>query len=403
MPENGKPEWEVLRGSYFYLSYAHSPPLAGRDEADPDPWVRRLFADLSRAVANRGRHAPPVVPGFFDQDIPIGSDWKASLLNGLGTAQVLVPLYSPSYFVRSWPGREWQCFYQRMAEVGVADPLHRIVPVSWAPLPRDMRPPGYLAALQLGEGEPAYAENGLQALSRLTPYRGAYDVVIDRLAARVVEIAERAPIPASTPPDIDEIDSPFVDQANVVFWIAVAVPESGLARPDSGGPRPRGVDWRPYPLEPSLPAYVAGVAERLDFTALVTALGERPAARSGPGVILIDPLLAADRAGRKLLDITAADLPYWVLPVLVLGDQGNARTLELAEQVRTLMDQASPPHARPVLRTVASVSEFVSAVPSLIAEAERRYLRQGPAPWPIDRANGEDQPDQLRTQEETGD
>lgn len=405
MPDNGQPEWKVARGSYFYLSYAHSAPLADRDvaEADRDPWVRRLFTDLSQAVGKRGRHTPPMAPGFFDQDIPIGSDWKASLLNGLGAAQVLVPLYSPSYFARSWPGREWQCFHQRMAEAGIAEPLRRIVPASWAPLPRDMRPPGYRAALQLGEGEAAYVENGLQALSRLNQYRDAYDVIIGRLAARVVEIADGTPIPVSPPPDIDQINSPFVDQANAVFWIAVAVPESDSTRPDSSEPRPGSIRWRPYPLEPSLPAYVAGVAERLDFTALVTALQDRPAARSGPGVILIDPLLVADKGGQKLLDATAADLPYWVLPVLVLDEKRDAQTLELAERVRKLMDRASPPHARPVLRTVASVNEFVSAVPSLIAEAERRYLRQGPAPWPIDRAEGDNQLDQVHTQEGTSD
>ena len=49
-------EGSRMTARYFYLSYAHSPPLAGSriDASTPDEWVREFFQDLSRAVNRRG-------------------------------------------------------------------------------------------------------------------------------------------------------------------------------------------------------------------------------------------------------------------------------------------------------------------------------------------------------------
>jgi hypothetical protein len=74
------------RGSYFYLSYAQSPPRAGMVEAEPDQWVRQFYRDLSAAVGARAAPRSGLEPGLYDQVIPPGSDWKASLTEALGVA-----------------------------------------------------------------------------------------------------------------------------------------------------------------------------------------------------------------------------------------------------------------------------------------------------------------------------
>lgn len=135
MSESGAAESAERRGSYFFLSYAHSAPLAGSPPEPIDQWVSTFFHDLSRAVQRCAPRGSRLQPGFFDQEIPLGSDWKASLARALETAEVFVPLFSAGYFMRSWSGREWECFEQRVTTAQIGDPMQRFVPVLWTPLP----------------------------------------------------------------------------------------------------------------------------------------------------------------------------------------------------------------------------------------------------------------------------
>jgi FxsC-like protein len=382
---------EGRRGSYFFLSYAHSPPLAGNHQADPDQWVRRFFRDLTASVT---RHATPrsaLAPGFFDQEIPVGSDWKASLNRALGAAEVFVPLYSPGYFARSWPGREWACFHRRLVMAGLDDPVRRFAPVLWIPLPGEQDRPALREALAVGASQPDYAENGLRALLRLKPYRGVYRDVVDRLARRIVELAEGSPLEPSPVPDIDATESAFLPEAApAVFAVTVAAPTAG-AVPAGGDPShygERSQYWRPFPRqqELSLAAYAAGVAERLDFAVMVTGIEKTgDLLSSRPGIILIDPWFIAEDRGLRMLRSFVQGLPSWVLPLLVLEPPHDARAARLAKDVRDILDAAGAVRteaAHRAARGVGSLEEFVSIMPALIAEAERQYLRHGPVPTP---------------------
>jgi FxsC-like protein len=382
------------RSSYFFLSYAHSPPLAGSLQADPDRWVTQFFRHLTDSVA---RHASPLsqrAPGFFDQDIPLNSDWKASLNQALSTAEVFVPLYSPGYFARSWPGREWACFLRRLTDSGLAHPERRFAPVLWIPLPADQDPPGLRQALAVGASEAAYAENGLRALLRLTPYRKSYQRVVDRLAAKIVELAETAPLPRFPAPDIDRVTSPFtVGPSEAVFMVTVAAPARAhvVAERDPAGYGDRGIDWRAYPRDQELPLadYAAWVAEQLDFAVQVDGIENDPTSRdaaiasrhSRPGVVLVDPWLVASDGGAQDLRSFVSELPSWVLPLLVLGSDDDERGSGLAERARAILGDATAARtelAKHAMRGVGSLREFVSLMPPLIAEAERQYLRHGP-------------------------
>jgi FxsC-like protein len=375
------------RSSYFFLSYAHSPPLAGTQQADPDQWVRKFFKDLTDAVERHASAGHRIAPGFFDQDIPLSADWKASLTRALSAAEVFVPLYSPGYFGRSWPGREWACFRQRVANAGLADPEQRLVPVLWIPLPGEQDRPGLQQALEIGASEGAYAENGLRAMLRLRQYRASYRLVVDRLGARIVELAETVPIAPSSAPDIDDVQSEFnTDAAAAVFAVAVAAPALTDLPADRGpaGYGSRSIDWRPYPHDQKLPLaeYAARVAEQLDFAVVVAGIEKTGGLPSNmPGVILIDPWFIADGRGLSALQSFLRDLPSWVLPVPVLDFVADTRAAELTERIRVIVGEAAATRsetARHAMKGVSSLKEFVSLMPILVAEAERQYLRYGP-------------------------
>ncbi len=381
------PDAVELRSSYFFLSYAHSPPLAGTPPVVPDRWVRTFFRDLSAAVGRLGSGRAEIAPGFFDQEIPLGSNWRTAFAHALSAAEVFVPLYSPGYFVRSWPGREWACFRRRMIDAGVGDPLERFAPVLWIPLPPGQDQPGLKQALALGAAESAYLENGLRALLRLTPYRESYQRIVERLAGQIVELAEKTPLAPSATPDIDKVQSPFCpSDSAVVFVVAVAtVPGSGMS--SGGGPMTHGgspVAWRPFPeiQEVSLAEYAATVAEQLDFAVVVASLdkAEREFGRN-PGVILIDPRYVADMTGLRELSRVAGKLPPWILPVLVVNPGADRHEAELAQRVMAILYESQPARTEMAAQAVAGVTsleQFVTLMPFLIAEAERQYLRSGP-------------------------
>jgi hypothetical protein len=360
-----------LRASYFYLSYAHSPGLARTPEVSHDYLVRKFFDNLVAAVKRKTPERSSMLPGFFDQEIPVDSDWKASLARALSAAEAFVPLYSEGYFARSWPGREWACYQQRLIDARVSDPMSRVLPVLWVPLPPGREAPLLDRALALGGVDPVYAENGLRAMLQLTPYRGQYELIVDQLAANIVELGETSPLMPSAVPDIDDVQSPFnPGDATALLAIAVAAPA--------------GSTWRPFrEQELSLADYAATIGEQLDFAVLV-ADAKRSASpfERNPGLLLIDPSIVADPQELQTLRSMAGALPPWVMPVIVIGSAPiSNRVTEDVRTVRAILESSAFARTEPVRRAlsgVGSLEDFVALMPFLIVEAERQYLRRGP-------------------------
>jgi FxsC-like protein len=379
-----------LQSSYFYLSYAQSPPLSDTVQDDPDQWVRKFYDDLTATVQSHASPRSGLGPGIFDKNAPLGADWKASLTGALSRAEIFVPLYSPRYFAQSWPGREWACFEQRLIDARVEEPLHRFMPVLWTPLPRDIEAPGLSEAM--ADAGPEYAENGLRTLLRLKPYRQAYERVVEQLAVRIVDLAENSPVEPSRVPDIDSVPSKFKAEAyGAVFAVTMAVPKrSDLPSDrDPAGYGKSDSDWKPYPADQELPLadHAAQIAERMDFAVLVTSIEkEGDQLTSRPGVLLIDPWFVAKKRGLALLRAFVGALPVWVLPLLVLGANQDSRSAKLAEQVRGILQRAVGKRAvssrgdavKRAIRGVDSLADFAALLPILVAEAERQYLRHGP-------------------------
>jgi FxsC-like protein len=385
---------------YFFLSYAHSDPLAGYPDSNPDKLVGEFFGDLAAAVRLHARPRPGFVPGFYDQEIPVASDWKESLSQSLATAQVFVPLYSPRYLARSLPGREYECFLRRMTAMRLPDPGQRFLPVLWTPLSEMKDPPGLQAALALGAGQPGYAENGLRALLKIGWYRDSYEAVVDDLAKRIVLLAEDLPLEPSEVQDIDKMTSPFSpDSRLAVFAIETAAPTTSTiaAGHNPGSYGENSADWRPFPhQELTLAEYAKQVAERLDFRAEVSGIKTVPAGSvRRPGIILIDPWFIAEDNGRSALESAVSELPRWVLPLLILDQPDDSHTQKLAGQVRDILVAAGAlptESSRRAAEGVSSLSDFVSIVRVLVAEAEKQYLRyrsgryrSGQAPSPPSR------------------
>jgi FxsC-like protein len=370
------------RRPYFFLSYAHSNPLAEFPQADPDRWVRNFFGDLVAAVRRHASGRSELISGFFDQDIPIGSDWKGALSGALSAAEIFVPLYSVGYLTTSWPGREFAFFRQRMELAGVEDPERRVVPVLWTPLTESQNPPGLSEALALAADQPDYAENGLRALLKIRPYRHSYQTVVNVLAQRIAALAD-SPVALSEVPDIDQVKSEFLPRVQLsAFFIETAAPTVStlaLGR-DPGGYGESSTLWRPFSgQELPLAEDAARVAERFDFKAQISELKTVPDPLTRrPGIILIDPWFVADESGRSALESAVHQLPRWVLPLLIMDHPGDSRTNELADQARKILHDAGAlptDSSRRAAQGVTNLADFERMVRDLVVEAERQYLR----------------------------
>jgi len=391
---------------YFFLSYAHTAPLAGMPTEPTDHLVKSVFEDLSEAVRRAARLDRGRPVGFFDGLLTVGEDWNARVTRELGDANVFVPLYSPRYFSMTWPGREWQCFSSRLPEDSAEELRAHIVPVLWAPMADTIGPPNRPDPLALANDVPEYEENGLRALSMLNLYGEQYRQVIARLARRIVDAARARPLPRTAVTPIDRMPSAFQYKGvEDDFVVAVAAPTRETAAPerDARWYGESSTDWHPFEEQGGvrLADYTLAVAERLSFSTKV--LSVRQAAEEAfttPEVVLIDPWIAAplgrgegdELAGlRALYSRTRAQ--HWALPVVVLNERDPESTAcqdALVDRITRILDEVKAPSAatlRSGSEVVTSFNDFAGAMPGLVAEAERRYLRYSPD-FPNDLSGG---------------
>ncbi|MDQ3150426.1 MAG: TIR-like protein FxsC [Actinomycetota bacterium] len=381
---------QTRHGVYFFLSYAHSAPTSERVRSDSDPAVGVFFADLAAAVAARATPAAGMEIGFFDQQIPPGADMKALLSDALGVAEVFVPLYSPGYLAKSWPMREEEVFRRRLLTASAVTPDQHIVPILWTPFPSWEQPPIVARALSIGVGISDYGENGLRALCMLTSYQHSYQLVLSLLADEIVKVAERSPLGPSAAPDLDDVPSPVAAEAN--FLVAMLAPRHVVSRAPQavrGGKNPW---WRMYAGQriPTVVEHAGSVAERLGLKTRVADFVEvEELFDRTPAIVIVDPWMVADR-GPELLTSTFADLPKWVVP-LVLGEQRGTPGLGSAMAEKAV--EALGSTLQVSVNRVNSVDELEEILPTVVARARRTYLREGPVSPPVERST---RPPRLR-------
>lgn len=380
--------------NYFFLSYAHTAPLA--DVPEPvDYWVRSLFNDLCEAVRAAARLGSGVRVGFFDGELEAGADWKARIVEELGVAEVFVPLYSSRYFAMSWQGREWSCFTTRLTDEPPEEPSDHIVPILWAPMFGASAPPLAPDALmpKIARGIPEYGENGLRALKALNIYGNRYDTIVSRLGDTIVRVARDRPLGKGLVPPLDQVDSAFKRKnEDDGFVIVVAAPTRATAPLGRSGAwyGEDSTDWRPFGDRERLRLadYAVAVAERLNLSTSLLSVGEAAEALGdSPAVVLIDPWITIESKGaesdalRDLRRLFSSERRQWTAPLIVVSPEdaeSEARRRQLVHRAERILGEVGAPSAEPAWRVggvVTSIDGFARAMPALVAEAERRYLR----------------------------
>jgi len=380
MSTTASASWQTSESIYFFLSYAHSPPTVDPASTDSDPWVTAFFDDLCAEVGQLARPDTKLGIGFYDDLLPPGSDWKALSASALGAAEVFVPLYSPGYLNRSWPIRERESYRRRLAVFASAGTGRHILPVLWVPLPAWDEAPERADALEIAKDIPEYADNGLRALCRIGSYRRHYVTILERLAKRIVAVAEKSPLGPSPAVALDRL--PVPPATDTPFVIAVLAPSGSdaPALPRKGSYGPMGTSWRPFADTQELPAaeYVANVAERLGLpTRIVDLAAGGTLLDTYPCVLLIDPWVVAGKDSTAVLSEATGHLHEWVTPLIVVDQDdvhGSARGAVLAAEVTDTLARAGAVR----VKRARQVNEFVELIPTLISEARRQYLKHGP-------------------------
>jgi FxsC-like protein len=389
---------------YFFLSYAHTPR---HDPADPDPDedVVRFYNELCKYILNfcdlpAGRRV-----GFMDHDLRPGNVWPWSLSRALATCHVFVPLYSQRFFTSAECGKEWWAFSVRMAHQAAreARPVEAIVPVVWTPVDAPLLPEA-AKMIQFNHRELGhlYATEGLFTLSQLSSdatYNTAYRRAVLGLARRIVDVAQRLPVEPWQPRDYTTLESAFrsaltSDPGERRLRITVVAPSKDDL-PDGRGDSAYGrspVDWNPYRPDSRRPLaeHVSDLARSLGYQAVVYDLNGRDAAATDedrprePEILLVDPWATVHPEYRRALARFNSAAQPWIqlmIPLSVRDEEtANAKTMlrdSIGELLGIKLALGTP--AGRALRGVPSLEEFSEALPRIVSEAARHYLRHAEA------------------------
>ncbi|GAA4997333.1 TIR-like protein FxsC [Kitasatospora paranensis] len=193
---------------YFFLSHPDGPG---------DRAVDRLYQDLCEEVLQLTDLPSAVPPGFLDRSPELDSWSRWQITEALATCRVFVPLYSPRYFGSERCGKEWYGFARRAPRAGDGSEQRAsgIVPVVWLPVPVAELPPaaGRLRFNHRSFG-PDYQREGLLSLARTARHRSQYELVVHRLAVRIVQVAHETRIPPGRPLSWDVLANAFLTPAD---------------------------------------------------------------------------------------------------------------------------------------------------------------------------------------------
>jgi hypothetical protein len=338
-------------GHTFFLSRAR--PIGGTD-----PLVESVFLDLSERVAHLLGADEPATVGFYDDMIAPDGDWKNELAQALGATDVFVALYSPRYVGSAWSMREREAFLRRLRATDTGSADTHLLPVLWVPMPPGRTTPDAGAALTLGDGVSGYADNGLRAFCMLRAYRDQYEILLERLAYRIAEVAQVSPLPASP---VTFTPTGATEDSRAAFTVAVLTDDAAE------------LQWRPFARSQALPLaeIVAAIGERLGLpTRVIDVRKEITGLDSGPAVLLVDPWLLS---GEDEMPALSALLHPWVAP-LIVADRDDTRYAERgAETITAVTGRLQSIGARKVWQML-DIQEIGTLMPTLFVRARREYL-----------------------------
>lgn len=391
MTSVGAEPWRDGRRFYFFLSYAHSPPWSNDNGTEADFWVKAFFTDLCGRVRELARPEPEMSIGFSNHLLRADAHWDVWTATALAASEVFVPLLEPGYLTRAWPMSQHETFRRRVQTSASPRAREHILPVlwgPWAPAQSQTELPELDAALRLCADVPAYADHGLRTLCMVSSFRFQYRTVLRIIAGRIVELAQEAPIgPSLAPAQGVRVSQP---RAATSFVVAVLAPSAGAVPPgrESIGYGTGPELWRPFPAqERPLADLVADLAETFGARTSVVAYADHHAdVRSRPGVILIDPWIAASPGDLALLASALEQLPPWVIPLVIIDQNDPQYPTSGANMIDVVAEMLSRrADVRP--RWLRGINELPQLVPDVVNEATRKYVRHGQVVPPTGRTS----------------
>ena len=212
----------------FFLSH-----LRGLQQ---DAFLSLFYKDLSETVIAllKVRPAPDTRVGFYDYQMPLGSEWDPALAEALQTSNVFIPLYSPAYFNSEFCGKEFALFLSRLAGMAAgpgsaAPPL--VKPIVWTPF-EAADVPKSVARFQYTVGSPdnPVFKLGLRrVIKQRNMYQSAYDDFVEALADDIVKLGESHGEKLPRVPDV-----PLSVVPNVFTATNGAQPSPKLSSPPRG-------------------------------------------------------------------------------------------------------------------------------------------------------------------------
>jgi FxsC-like protein len=235
-------------------------------------------------------------------------------------------------------------------------------------------------AQELGIGIRGYTEDGLQAMSRLSHLRAAYDEFLQRLADEIVRVAERETLVPSAPPALSGV--PRKIHLRTPLVVSVLAPTDGQLPPgrESGPYGAASADWRPYGRTdgPSIAEVASTVVEQLDLDADVVNFDQSTDIFGRtPAVVLIDPWIFADPRHGDDIVTALLRLPAWVR-LLAIVDKSDPQYDPTGAEMVTAMNAILATPFRERLTVVENIDTFVSEARGAIVRVLRDYLRLGP-------------------------
>lgn len=207
---------------FFFFSYARN-DLHGE-------YLTTFYDELCTEFSQQLGDRSPTEVGFLDTNLPSGTEWMTATAQGLAACKVFIPVYSPSYFLSTYCGKEWHCFAHRIANSESTSGL--ILPVWWIPPPGEL--PSCAAALQDSRASygPAHAEHGLKYLRKLSRHRDDYERFLTTFVSRAIAVARaHRGTSGGRPPDLARSPSAFTISPGVPTRSNVGDAKAG------GGPK----------------------------------------------------------------------------------------------------------------------------------------------------------------------
>jgi len=198
---------------WFFMSYARAD-----DQPRDAALVHSFFEDLKAEVAARVTDQSPPIAYFDQENLEPGDPWPNEIADALRNCRTFLAIMTARYFTREYCGREWAIFENRCRALDEPSVPPLIIPVLWV-APEEGGLPEFATDLQMTfdpavvhqEERPAledYARYGLLHIVKrkeISPYRNAYETILERLAARIIQVATEHPLPPLAGPGLPSL------------------------------------------------------------------------------------------------------------------------------------------------------------------------------------------------------